>query len=123
MSDDRPTLHLIDPDPEVLMALFDTLIAEGFQTSASTRAREGLDYVLRVRPRIVLCHADMPDLKGAELAHQIQKVAPGTHVLLAVPTDDAALHDQLRTLEGVHLISRPYDIVELLDAVASCRTS
>ena len=123
MSDDRPTLHLIDPDPDVLMALFDALSAEGFQTSASTRAGDGLDYVLRVRPRFVLCHAAMPDLQGSDFAERIRKGSPGTRVLLAIPTDHAPLRDQLRSLEGVHRVSRPYNIAEILDAVGASRTS
>jgi CheY-like chemotaxis protein len=111
------TIHLVDHDSEVLLSLFDFLSGAGFRVSASSNASDGLDYVARLHPDILIANMEMPELTGSEVLQRVKMMVPSTRVILtSVQAERADLERVLRG-GGADLIAKPIDGSRLLKAL------
>ena len=120
----RPHILVLDGAQEILDLFRDLLEEEGYRVSLSLTAEAGVDLVKNLMPDLivldlVLGHGEM----GRELLWQLRQDPVTARVLVLVCT--AAIHlleqDQERLIEeNVAIIRKPFNIDELLSAIAGC---
>ena len=78
-----PTVLVVDDEPSVLQFICDALGACGYTTLAAANARQALEILKRPGRTIdvVLSDVVMPDVRGPELAREIQRISPSIPVV------------------------------------------
>jgi len=75
---------------------------------------EGVRQLLEIPVSLVLLHADLTHLPGAELARLFETVAPGVPIVVRVGTEEG-MDEQVRfELHGFRVVREPFDVFELL---------
>ncbi|MBN2158520.1 MAG: response regulator [Spirochaetes bacterium] len=71
---DRKKILIIDDDPDIIEAVTTVLTAHGFEASAATNGKEGIESVAKVKPDLVLCDMMMETVDaGSKVAQEIKK--------------------------------------------------
>jgi DNA-binding response OmpR family regulator len=117
MDDLKPLIHLVDKDSDHLVYLFDFLSMEGFPVAASSSTADALKYIERMRPRIVLCEWEMPDMSGLELIDEVTRVSPQTHIILMAHEREGLSPMTLLQRGGLELLLKPCRPRAILRAV------
>jgi two-component system, cell cycle sensor histidine kinase and response regulator CckA len=109
------TVLVVEDQKEVRNYAVQVLEAYGYRVIQAESAGEALRYCERERGRIDLVLTDvvMPDLSGVELARQLEKVQPGSKVLLMSGYTDDVIVRQGVVDEAVHFIEKPFSPEEL----------
>ena len=70
---DRPTILLVDDDPEDLGAMGALLVGAGYEAIAACNGREALHHLTSVNPHpaVIVTDLVLPDMSGVELIHII----------------------------------------------------
>jgi DNA-binding NarL/FixJ family response regulator len=82
---DRITIVLID-DQSIIRAAFKSLLERNprFEVVGSaSEARQGIELVRRLRPRVAILDIAMPGLSGLDAVAPLKKASPSTKVLMA----------------------------------------
>jgi len=118
----RRRLLIMDDDPALLLALAECVghhlihvLVEVAQTAAA-----GLHAVTVHRFDAVLCDITMPHMDGFALLHRIQRIAPGTPVILMTGQIEAALEQQAQAQGAWGLIRKPvsrHDLIHMITAL------
>lgn len=117
MTEPRPSLHLIDEDPEALIRLFHALTEAGFPVSASSDVETALGAVLRLHPDLILCSAQLPKINGRHAFDWLAGKGPGIPMLVAASEQGAdSLREEHRGPQ-LRLVAKPYRIAEVVAAV------
>ena len=114
---------IVEDDTTLAHSIAFTLKRYRYEVTATNRAKEGLDLILRAlqeqRPvDLLITDIQLPDMTGRELINELvrQKALPPTLVMTAYATNE--LFDELR-LKGVReCIAKPFDIMELVRIVS-----
>jgi CheY-like chemotaxis protein len=105
------TIIVVDDEPALRSVLTDLFIDAGYQVRQAADGHEALSVVEQEPPDVVVSDVSMPNLNGAELAARLR--ARGVPVVLL-----SAVYD-LVDVPGVRFIRKPFELDDLLDAVAS----
>ena len=117
MDDLKPLIHLVDKDSDNLVFLFDFLSMEGFPVAASSSASDALQYIGRMRPRIVLCEWEMPEMSGLELLDEVKRISPQTRVILMTQEGEGLKLQEVLRRRGIDLLFKPCRPRAVLGAV------
>jgi CheY-like chemotaxis protein len=108
----------VDDEPGVLQALKLILNADGHQVTACRSGAEALEHAAQGEYDLVFTDLGMPGMSGWEVARRIKELRPKTPVALVTGWGVALDKDRLRE-SGVDLvISKPFRMAELRQAVA-----
>jgi DNA-binding response OmpR family regulator len=110
------SLHLLNHDSEALLFLFDFLSNAGFRVSGSSNVRDGLDYIERERPDLVVANLEMPDLGGLDLLGRLRELSPSTRVIMTSARVDWIVYEDLLRCGGA-FVAAPVKGMSLLRAV------
>ena len=115
MPDDQPIL-IVDDDPQVLATVADILEFEGYAVARAQNGAEALDLLAAVAPRLVLLDMRMPVMDGWGFAQAVQ--ARGLALPIVVMTAAQDARRWAHEIQAVGYLSKPFDIADLLAAVA-----
>jgi DNA-binding response OmpR family regulator len=113
-----PRIMIIDDDPDFQEFLSMFLELEGYQVSAAFDGVSALEKIDADSPDLILMDVLMPQMDGFEVALNLLargKNAPPV-IFVSALGDDAQIRRGL-ALGAVHYITKPLEIVELLDTI------
>ncbi len=108
---------VVDDDPDILEALSDILLAEGF---AVRRARNGQEALARLSPNppdLILLDLMMPVMDGFEFSQQMRKRPEWANVPIVVLSADRNVGSKAREIGAASHLAKPFELKELLNLV------
>ena len=114
MSDQRPTVLVVDDEAAILDTLRILLRNEGFEPFVAHGGRKALEQLPQLRPDIVLTDIRMPNIGGVEVLSAAREADPDTPVILM--TAQATLQSAMQAVnEGAfYYIQKPFRNDELI---------
>jgi CheY-like chemotaxis protein len=110
---------VVDDDPAILATIEDILALEGYPVVTAGNGADALALVERVRPALVLLDMRMPVLDGWGFAREVR--ARGLDVPILVMTAAQNAQRWAAEIGADGYVAKPFDLFELLDAVARLR--
>jgi CheY-like chemotaxis protein len=107
------TVLIVDDDRPILDLVGELLTAEGYDVRLATDGVEALAQAAEAQPDLVLADCWMPRLDGIGLARHLRDRDRPVPVILMSAAPPA------QTPPDIDFIQKPFDISQLLDAVAS----
>ena len=112
------TTVLVVEDEQCIAELLDTaLTEEGYQVLVASNGREGLDLMIQVQPKLMLCDHMMPVMNGATMleAMAADPTLRGIPVVMMSAMREAAV---AKWCSGyVAFLHKPFKLFELLEVV------
>jgi DNA-binding response OmpR family regulator len=118
MGEQGRLVYLVHCDSDVLLSLYEVLSAAGFEVAASSNALDALGYVVRTKPRAVLCHWEMPEMGGAEFLERSRRCSPETRVIMTSRHANGPLYDDVLEQGGDDLLREPFSQVAVVHVVS-----
>lgn len=111
---ERPSILIIDDDPNLRKTLGDILRAMGYETAAVTNGMEGLALMRENPVSIALIDIGLPDISGVEVMKRIKTDYPSTEVIIL--TGNATLDSAIEAANSgaFSYLTKPYEIVQLM---------
>lgn len=113
MADSRPTVLVIDDEPQIRRFLRAILKASGYRLVEASTAQEGLAYAATRQPEVILLDLGLPDLDGLEVIRRLREWTTIPIVVLSarqLEADKVAAFDA-----GVDdYLTKPFGVSELL---------
>jgi DNA-binding response OmpR family regulator len=120
MSDLKKQVYYIEDEPEMIDLVRLILARRGFEVKGASGGQEGLDYMRRKKPDLVLLDLMMPDMDGWEVYQQMKADEHLQDIPVIVVTAKAQNIDKVL---GLHIakvddyISKPFSPQDLVDSV------
>jgi two-component system cell cycle response regulator len=90
---------LIEDNPTNLELMAYLLRAYGYAIQSATNGRQGLELALQIRPDLIVCDLDMPELTGYEVARELRsQEGAGSHLPMIAVTAYAMVGDRDKVL-------------------------
>ena len=78
----RPSILVVDDEPNSLFGICQVLTDEGFQTIPAKNGREALEKLKTNSVSLIITDEKMPDLSGMELLSEVKKTHPHIPLIL-----------------------------------------
>src|SRR5262245_48723020 len=113
MADTRPSVLVIDDEPQIRRFLRAVLEASGYRLVEAATAQEGLAYAATRRPEVVLLDLGLPDLAGLEVIRRLRAWTTLPIIVLSACKEEA---DKVAAFDaGVDdYLTKPFSVGELL---------
>src|SRR5882724_1659824 len=112
------TILIVDDEEIVLVALRDTLLAEGYQVVASPHAVHALSVLKEQEFAVVITDQQMPMVTGLEFLTQVKQTQPdATRVLITAVLNLGTVIDAINKGEIYRFVVKPWLREELLATV------
>jgi DNA-binding response OmpR family regulator len=110
----KPTLLLVEDDPNLGQILQEYLQVKGFTTHLATDGKQGLESYQQIKPDLCLLDVMLPEKDGFTLAKEIRQTDSQTPIIFLTAKDMKE-----DTLHGLRLgaddyITKPFSLEELL---------
>lgn len=116
MSDQLPTVLIVDDEIEILRILKKTL-EDDYNVLTASRAREAMQ-LMRTDVAVVLSDQRMPEMTGAELFRHLRQQFPDTvRVVMTGYSDMNALIDSVNQGEIFRYLAKPWEMETLLSTM------
>lgn len=116
MSDQLPTVLIVDDEIEILRILKKTL-EDDYNVLTASRAREAMQ-LMRTDVAVVLSDQRMPEMTGAELFRHLRQQFPDTvRVVMTGYSDMNALIDSVNQGEIFRYLAKPWEMETLLSTI------
>jgi CheY-like chemotaxis protein/Na+-transporting methylmalonyl-CoA/oxaloacetate decarboxylase gamma subunit len=113
----RPTLLIVEDDPETAKAYSKLFTARGFSTSSAGTVEEAVRR-LDGRPHWMLLDLKLADGDGVEVLRAARRAGMTTKVAVITAQDDRDVLEAVRSLNPDHLFLKPLERLDLLtDAI------
>jgi len=112
---------LIDDDPAMRSMLVRALTRAGYVVHQAGDGREGLKVLDGHEVSLVVTDIIMPDVEGVELIFRLKKTHPGLPVIAMSGggrMSPKGYLDVAKSCGAARTISKPFDLQQLLDAIA-----
>ena len=103
---------MVDDEVQVLKCLGRLLRRRGFEVRTTTSPREALELLRAAPADVVIADFMMPEMTGTELLDEVGRLDPQVRRVLL--TGYADLESGGGPAVGVHLVSKPWDVDELM---------
>lgn len=112
---------VVDDDPSILETVAEALELEGYPVSTASNGAEGLERLWESRASVVLLDMRMPVLDGWGFAQAVKERGIETQVLVMTAAQNAKVWAEEIGAQGY--LSKPFDLLDLLESVAAlCRS-
>jgi signal transduction histidine kinase len=113
MNETRPTLVVVDDEPEVLHSVYD-LFRLDYRVLTFTRGQTAVEAIRAGDAHVVLTDQRMPEMTGVEFLRKVQELSPETTRLLFTGYADLkAVIDAINQGNVYRYITKPWDPDEL----------
>lgn len=119
MASPRPTLLILDDEPEVLRSLYD-LFRLDYKVATFARGEDALAAIESgtIEPAVVMSDQRMPEMTGVEFLGRVRKLRPdATRLLITGYADIKAVIDAINTGAVYRYVGKPWDPEELASIV------
>ena len=113
------TVLVVDDDPGVLEVLELALAAEGYDVVVARNGREALEQAARANPHLMLVDLMMPVMDGWQFVRECRKQANLGRTPVIVLSASRNVQETLCGLGVQAVVSKPFNLDDLLDLVAS----
>jgi FixJ family two-component response regulator len=103
----KPKLLLIDDEEGIRKILGLSLRDAGYEVITAADGKQGLEYLQKENPLIVLTDIKMPGLDGMEVLQRIKSMGPDTEVIMLTGHGDMDLAIKSLQLEASDFITKP----------------
>jgi CheY-like chemotaxis protein len=107
------TVLVADDEPPILDLVGEVLTAAGYEVRLATDGLDALDQAMTTHPDLVLTDFKMPNLDGLGLAARLRERDQSLPILLMSAAPPSI------TSPGIGVIRKPFDIPQLVTAVAN----
>jgi two-component system, cell cycle sensor histidine kinase and response regulator CckA len=110
---------VVDDEPDVLRLLQSILTEEGYEVTAARSADLAIKAFesLAHRPDLLLVDVVMPGMSGPMLVDHLRQIDPDLNVLFMSGYDDRHVVQRYVVDKGFHLISKPFTVKSLRQAI------
>ncbi|HEU5118614.1 MAG TPA: response regulator, partial [Isosphaeraceae bacterium] len=113
----RPTILVVDDEPEVLRSLHD-LLRRDYRVLTFERGPEALTALHEVDPPVVMTDQRMPQMTGVEFLRHVKRLRPdSTRLLFTGYADLKAVIDAINEGNVFRYITKPWDTEEMQTVV------
>lgn len=113
----RPTILVVDDEPEVLRSLHD-LFRRDYRVLTFERGTEALNALGDVNPPVVMTDQRMPQMTGVEFLRHVKRLRPdSTRLLFTGYADLKAVIDAINEGNVFRYITKPWDTEEMQTVV------
>ena len=116
MKDARPTILIIEDEPEIRLFLRTSLSVEGYRIAESTTGRRGLIDAGTHKPDLAIVDLGLPDIDGTEVIRRIREWSSMPIVVLSARAQERSKIDALDAGANDY-VTKPFGIGELLARV------
>ena len=108
---------VIDDDPDIAGLIVQCMINQNHQVVSASSAEEGMQYLPFYDFDLIFLDHNLPGMEGLTLGNYLNQHAP--HIYLVLVTGDSSRKiERLCSQKEIQLISKPFEIDDLLDTVA-----
>jgi CheY-like chemotaxis protein len=111
---------VVDDDPEIRLIVGEVLAFEGYKVVEAGDGAEALCLIQRTHPDLVLLDMRMPVMDGWTFAEQLQE--RGIKLPIVVMTAAMDARRWATDIQAQAYLSKPFDILALLEAVSRLTT-
>ena len=101
---------IVDDEMGIVEELKDYLLEEGFDVYTADTGKEGIDWVTKAKPDLMLLDMKLPDMSGLEVLKTSKMVSPATKVIVATGYVDQKIIDQAETLGRDSFLQKPFNL-------------
>ena len=105
---------MIDGNRKMTETVGRQFLEQGIAIRMADTFCEGVRQLLEIPVSLVLVHAGLAHLQGAELARLFDAVAPGVPVVVRVETGQGMDEQVKFELHGFRVVREPFDVLDLL---------
>ena len=111
--DPRPTILVVEDEPEIRRFLRSSLEAEGYRVAESATARRGVIDAGTHKPDVVIVDLGLPDVDGIEVVRQVRQWSSVPIVILSARAQERS---KIAAFEAGadDYVTKPFGIAELL---------
>lgn len=117
MSEERPTVFVVDDDPSIRRGLGRLVRSAGLAVETFAAASEFLQRPPHAAPGCVLIDLRMPDMNGLELQHTIAAAGHDMPVIFISGNGDIPTTVKAMKAGAFDFLTKPFDEERLLDAI------
>ncbi len=118
MTDDTPTVFVVDDDPSIRQSLSLLFISAGYDVKVFVSAREFLESNPSTQnPACLVLDVKMPDLSGLDLQKELTSKNYAIPIIFITGHGDIPMSVQAMKMGAVDFLSKPFDDDQLLDAI------
>ena len=112
----RPSVLVVDDEPQVVWVLQFSLQAEGYETHTAHDGIEALQQVRRHHPAYVVLDVMMPRMDGWGVLEELGKLPIDERPLVVMVTALASIADRAKAqaLGAAAYVPKPFDVDELI---------
>ncbi|MDX1754628.1 MAG: EAL domain-containing protein [Marinobacter sp.] len=106
----RPTLLILDDEPNILRALSRLLRRDGYRILATTEAQEAFRLLAENDVQVILSDQRMPEISGTEFLSQVKDIYPDTiRIVLSGFTDLKSVTDAINEGAIYKFLTKPWE--------------
>ena len=115
-STQRPSVLVVDDEPQVVWVLEFSLQGEGYETFSAHDGMEALDQIRRHRPDLMVLDVMMPRMDGWSVLEAIAEmpVADRPRVIMVTALASASDRDRAMRLGAEAFVAKPFDMEHLV---------
>ena len=117
---DKKKVLIIDDDPKMLRAI-KSMLDETYAVSLATGGEQGVGFLTKKEPDVILLDYEMPGWDGAVTLEKIRAVEgyEETPVIFLSGREDAGFLEELSAYHPGGFIKKPPNVQDLLEAISS----
>ncbi|MDC0663771.1 EAL domain-containing protein [Marinobacter sp. SS21] len=106
----RPTLLILDDEPNIIRALSRLLRRDGYRILATTEAQEAFQLLAENDVQVIISDQRMPEISGTEFFSQVKDIYPGTiRIVLSGFTDLESVTDAINEGAIYKFLTKPWE--------------
>jgi CheY-like chemotaxis protein len=110
---------VVDDDPSILALVTDILLDEGYQVRTATNGAEALQHIDDHVPAVLVTDLTMPVMDGLSLVEACRaRPLTADMPIVVLSAESRATCDSVSTLGVQGLLTKPFDVGNLLDVIA-----
>jgi DNA-binding response OmpR family regulator len=106
---------VVDDDPRLVMAMFDVLSAEGYETKTAQNGEVAIRQLAAFSPDVMFLDMEMPKMDGFDVLRWLKANGVTVPVVIASNNDDV----EAKAVGAFSKLPKPFDLDQLLAALAS----
>ena len=118
-----PRVLVVDDDEAIRTLLVDLLSDEGYDVVQAVNGADGVQRALADGPAAVLMDLMMPIMSGAEATATLKSDPRTAHIPVLAMSAGRTLDLLGETVQADRFIAKPFDLSQVLDAVAGAITA
>lgn len=115
----RATILVAEDDSLILKTVLAFLKREDYSIISSVDGRDAVDKIAQYRPDLIITDIMMPYLSGLEIVGKVKQSDNPVPVIVSSSMAQKSVVDEAKKLGADAVLSKPYNIKQLLSCVSS----